>query len=162
MLKLVQFRAIGNNCFCYNLAMAVLIKNIILYDRAGSVAGFVEIRDQEKNTHLRLKHSLTAKDLMLSLVIDGVNKVLKVTGNLTEYDLQNKIDLEYEIFACIVQQRESEMVALASGVINLNHLTQKNAVQEIDHAMKKICSVDAQGRGECETCPYRDYFFKQA
>lgn len=142
--------------------MAVLIKNIILYDRVGAVAGFVEIRDQEKGTHLRLKHSLTAKDLMLSMVIDGVNKVLKITGNLTEYDLQNKIDLDYEIFACIVQQTANEMVALASGVINLNHLKQKKAVQEIDHAIKKICSVDAQGRGECETCPYREYFFKQA
>lgn len=141
--------------------MAVLIKNIILYDRAGAVAGFIEIRDLDKSTHLRLKHSLTVKDLMLSMVINGVNKVLKINGNLTEYELQSKIDLDYEIFACIVQQTRSEMVALASGVINLNHLKTKNAVEEIDHAIKKICSVDAQGRGECETCPYRDYFFKQ-
>lgn len=142
--------------------MAVLIKNIILYDRAGAVAGFIEIRALNNGTHLRLKHSLTAKDLMLSMVIDGVNKVLKITGNLTEYDLQTKIDLDYEIFACIVQQKGNEMVSLASGVINLNHLKEKQAVQEIDRAMKKICSVDAQGHGDCNTCPYRDYFFKQA
>ena len=142
--------------------MAVLIKNIILYDKAGSVAGFIEIRDLNNVTHLRLKHSLNLKDLMLSMVIDGVNKVLKITGNLTEYDLQTRIDLDYEVFACIVQQKGNEMVSLASGVINLNHLKQKQAVQEIDNAMKKICSVDAQGQGECEKCPYRDYFFKQA
>lgn len=142
--------------------MAVLIKNIILYDRAGAVAGFIEIRALNNGTHLRLKHSLTTKDLMLSMVIDGVNKVLKITGNLTEYDLQTKIDLDYEIFACIVQQKGNEMVSLASGVINLNHLKEKQAVQEIDRAMKKICSVDAQGHGDCNTCPYRDYFFKQA
>ena len=42
-----------------------IIKNIILYDRAGTVAGFVEIRSLEKGTHLRLKHSLTEKGLML-------------------------------------------------------------------------------------------------
>jgi len=142
--------------------MAVLIKNIILYDKTGSVAGFIEIRDLNNVTHLRLKHSLNLKDLMLSMVIDGVNKVLKITGNLTEYDLQTRIDLDYEVFACIVQQKGNEMVSLASGVINLNHLKQKQAVQEIDNAMKKICSVDAQGQGECEKCPYRDYFFKQA
>ena len=58
--------------------MAIMIKNIILYDRAGAVAGFVEIRALDNGTHLRLKHSLTAKGLLLSLVIDGVNKVLKI------------------------------------------------------------------------------------
>ncbi len=138
-----------------------LIKNIILYDRTGAVAGFIEVRALESGAHLRLKHSLTEKGLMLSMVIDGVNKVLKVTGNLTEYDLRTKIDLDYEIFACIVQQVGNEMVSLASGVINLNHLKEKQAVQEIDHAMKKICSVDVQGHGECDKCPYREYFFKQ-
>lgn len=142
--------------------MAILIKNIILYDKAGAVAGFIEIRALDNGTHLRLKHSLTAKDLTLSMVINGVNKVFKITGNLTEYNLQTKIDLEYEVFACIVQQRENDMVSLASGVINLNRLKEKQAVQEIDHAIKKICSVDAHGHGECDKCPYRDYFFKQA
>jgi len=142
--------------------MAILIKNIILYDKAGAVAGFIEIRALENGTHLRLKHSLTAKDLMLSMIIDGINKVLKITGNLTEYNLQTKIDLDYEVFACIVQQNGNDMTPLASGVINLNHLKEKQAVQEIDHAIKKICSVDAQGHGECDKCPYRDYFFKQA
>ena len=62
--------------------MAVYIKNIILYDRAGAVAGYIEIHQVANGTHLRLKHSLTAKGLMLSLVIDGVNKVLKISGNL--------------------------------------------------------------------------------
>ena len=142
--------------------MAVYIKNIILYDKTGAVAGYVEIRPFDEGTHLRLKHSLTAKDLMLSLVIDGVNKVLKITGNLNEYTLQTKVDLDYEIFACIVQQTDKEMISLASGAINLNHLKGKQAVQEIDRAMKKICSVDTNGHAECEKCPYREYFFKQA
>lgn len=142
--------------------MAIYIKNIILYDRTGAVAGYLEIRALENGTHLRLKHSLTVKGLMLSLVIDGVNKVLKVTGNLTEYTLQTKIDLDYEIFACIVQLSGQEMISLASGAINLNHLKGQQAVQEIDHAMRKICSVDASGHGECDKCPYREYFFKQA
>ncbi len=142
--------------------MAILIKNIILYDRAGAVAGFIEIRPLENGTHLRLKHSLAEKNLMLSMVIDGVNKVLKITGNLTEYNLHTKIDLDYEIFACIVQQLGSEMLSLASGVINLNRLKEKQAVEEIDHAIKKVCSVDAHGGSECDKCPYREYFFKQA
>ncbi len=142
--------------------MANYIKNIILYDRTGAVAGYVEIHQLEHGTHLRLKHSLNNKNLMLSLVIDGVNKVLKITGNLVEYTLQTPIDLDYEIFACIVQQNEQEMISLASGAINLNHLKSKQAVTEIDQAMKKICSVDAHGHGECEKCPYREYFFKQA
>ncbi len=162
MSKLVLFRVNIVNLICYATVMAVYIKNIILYDRTGAVAGFIEIRTLESGTHLRLKHALSAKGLMLSLVIDGVNKVLKITGNLTEYRLQTKIDLDYEIFACIVQQSGNEMVSLASGAINLNHLKGQQEVQEIDLAMKKVCSIDANGHGECEKCPYREYFFKQA
>ena len=142
--------------------MAVYIKNIILYDALGAVVGFIEIRPSENQTHLRLKHSLNQPGIMLSLMVDGINKILKIDGVVTEYLLDGQIDLDYEVFACIVKQIGTEMVSLASGAINLNKLKSRLAVQEIDSAIKNICSVDAHGNGECEKCPYRDYFFKQA
>lgn len=142
--------------------MAIYIKNIILYDSLGAVAGFIEIRPAEQKTYLRLKHSLTQKGIMLSLMIDGVNKILKIDGAVTEYVLEGLIDLDYEVFACIVKQIGTDMVSLASGAINLNKLKSRQAVQEIDSAIKSICSVDEHGNGECDKCPYRDYFFKQA
>lgn len=142
--------------------MAVYIKNIILYDTLGAVAGFIEIRPAENRTHLRLKHSLNQPGVMLSLMIDGINKILKIDGVVTEYVLEGLIDLDYEVFACIVKQIGTEMVSVASGAINLNKLKSRQAVQEIDSAIKNICRVDEHGNGECESCPYRDYFFKQA
>ena len=33
------------------------------------------------------------------------------------------------------------------------------AAREIDEILRAICSVDDKGKGICETCPYRDYFF---
>ena len=142
--------------------MAIYIKNIILYDSLGAVVGFIEIRPLAEQTRFRVKHSLEQSGLMLSLVIDGVNKVLQITGPNSEFDLPGEVDLDYEIFACIVKQVGAEMVSLASGAINLNKLKQRDAIQEIDHAIKNICSVDEHGNGECNHCPYRDYFFTQA
>lgn len=142
--------------------MAVYIKNIILYDALGSVAGFIEIRPLENKTHLRVKQSLNQRGLLLSLVIDGINKVLQLTGPVSEFVLQGQINLDYEVFACIVRQVGNEMVSLASGAINLNKLKSRNAIQEINTVIKNICSVDEHGKGQCDQCPYRDYFFKQA
>lgn len=142
--------------------MAVYIKNIILYDPLGAVAGFIEIKPAENKTCLRLKQSLNESGLMLSLVIDGVNKIFKIDNPVMEFVLEGVIDLDYEVFACIVKQVGTEMVSLASGAINLNKLKSRQAIQEIDSAIKNICSVDEHGNGECEKCPYRDYFFKQA
>ena len=36
------------------------------------------------------------------------------------------------------------------------------AVAELDEALRKICIIDEHGRGQCETCPYREHFFGRA
>ncbi len=141
--------------------MSILIKNIILYEPLGAVAGFIEIRPAEDKTHLRLKQSIAEEGLMLSIVIEGKNKVLKIDNSVMEYEINQKINLNYEVFACIVKQVGDEMVSVASGAINLNKIKQDKSIKQIDSAIRRICSVDDQGNGECETCPYRDYFFKQ-
>jgi|GEM_PF-2979511 len=33
------------------------------------------------------------------------------------------------------------------------------AIKEIDEVLRKVCTIDADGKGQCETCPYRDHFF---
>lgn len=136
--------------------MAVLIKNIILYEPNGTVAGFLEIRPRNGKTNLRLKQSFTDRNLMLSLTVSGENKVFKIDGNVCEYTVDGEMELEFEIFACIVRQANGEVDAIASGAINLNKL---KAVAEIDNIIKKVCTVDEHGNAECDKCPYRDYFF---
>lgn len=36
------------------------------------------------------------------------------------------------------------------------------AVRELDEALRKICIIDENGRGQCENCPYREHFFGAA
>jgi hypothetical protein len=140
--------------------MAVLIKNIILYEPTGSVAGFIEIRLRNGKTNLRLKQSFADKNLMLSLTAGGENKIFKIEGNFAEWTIEDELDLTYEVFVCIVRQTGKKVNSIASGGINLNKLKLK-AVAEIDEAIRKVCSVDDRGHGNCEQCPYRDYFFSK-
>jgi len=33
------------------------------------------------------------------------------------------------------------------------------AIKELDEAIRKLCIIDENGKGQCETCPYREHFF---
>ena len=33
-------------------------------------------------------------------------------------------------------------------------------VNEVDAVLRKVCTIDEHGKGQCETCPYRDYFYQ--
>jgi len=33
------------------------------------------------------------------------------------------------------------------------------AAREIDEMLRAVCTVDEKGKGQCETCPYREHFF---
>ena len=37
-----------------------------------------------------------------------------------------------------------------------------NAIKEIDEILRKVCVIDENGKGQCEGCPYREYFFGDA
>jgi hypothetical protein len=143
--------------------MSFLIKNIILYDPSGAVAGFIEIRPEAGKTHLRLKQNTGQQNLYLSLLTDGSTKVFSVTGNTAEFVLGRRINLEHEIFVCLVKRSGSKVTSVASGAVNLDKTktahVKPDAIKEIDAVIKKVCSVDEHGCGECDKCPYREYFF---
>ena len=33
-------------------------------------------------------------------------------------------------------------------------------VNEVDEVLRKVCTIDENGKGQCETCPYRDHFYQ--
>ena len=35
----------------------------------------------------------------------------------------------------------------------------KEAVKELDEALRAICIIDENGKGQCGSCPYREHFF---
>jgi hypothetical protein len=139
-------------------------KNIILYTHIGGVAGFVEIKIDDGRTNFRIKQDIE-RNLFLSLVINGDAQVININEFVTNFSLDREIDLESEIFACLVRRTGEKVETVATGAINLNKVKpqdppiESRAVAEIDSAFKKICSVDGEGNHLCEKCPYREYFF---
>lgn len=143
--------------------MFLQVKNIILYTPDGGVAGFIEVKTEYGKTLFRLKQDI-GRGLYLSLAIGGKSKVLPVRDFVTHFAADNTVDLEDEIFACLVRQSGDKVETVASGVINPNRTkppAENKAVIEIDRALKKICSVDGNGSPNCENCPYREYFFSK-
>jgi hypothetical protein len=161
--------------------MQISVKNIVLYEPLGGVAGYCELRSEKDKTHIKLKQNFNADGLLLSVTADGQTEIIKISGEITECDIGRKINSEREVFVCIIQLKGGKPQTAASGVINLNKLkavfpqqangtenlnklkddknVKSKAVKEIDKALKSACEIGGCGNGECHKCPYREYFF---
>ena len=196
--------------------MAVLIKNIILYDPYQHVSGFVELRTDSRyesvhsdggaiktgGTAVKLRHNLSVDDLLLSVFAGGESHVLNIHEQNQTLHIPETVDFSKEIVVCVMKKEGSKVSTLASGAINLSekselrcadssvslpepsvsplsivlddtgHLPisrkladgnskkyQTDAAREIDELLRAVCTVDENGKGICETCPYREHFF---
>lgn len=151
------------------------IKNVILYDPYGAVVGFVELKNIADQTVVRIKHNITD---------DRV--VTTINGQIYNPLVQIHLDLAREINIAITQTNGNTTTVVASGSINteappatkvagalksilqdteqgINRETveeyRMQATREIDEVLRAICRIDDKGKGMCECCPYRDYFF---
>ena len=97
----------------------VSIRNIVLYSSDQEVVGFVEFRITPKDTTCYIKHSINEPGLILSIVADGKSIVMPLGEG--ELSIKDKIDSNREIFVSIVRRYGEEVVALASGVVNLSN-----------------------------------------
>jgi hypothetical protein len=86
----------------------ISIKNVILYDNWQHVVGFVELKTEGAETHVRAKHSIGADDL--AMVINGQT----VAGDTTA-----AIDLDAEVEVALVQKTGASMETVASGTLGL-------------------------------------------
>ena len=175
------------------------IKNIILYDTWQNVSGFVELKNTGGRTQVKLRHSLSEKELVLSLVEEGGQSYMfQANGTNGIFEIKGAFDLSRELVACLCAREGNKVTTLASGIVNprrkdagLKPDTKFQNVQpsdesiaavieetafvpirreegstaarvavEIDELLRKVCTVDDAGRGQCETCPYRDYFYE--
>jgi len=143
--------------------MEVTVKNIILYDELGNVSGFVEFKIHRDQTDIKVRHNLGVGDYSLSVVAGKVIRDFELTGETFEF--RGRVDVSKEIFVCI----KSKGKTLASGIINQGSLAVARddaktlAVKELDEAIRAVCvTIDENGKGQCETCPYREHFFGHA
>jgi MoaA/NifB/PqqE/SkfB family radical SAM enzyme len=169
----------------------IIIKNVILYDPYGHVVGFVEFKNANGVTHMKVKHNLSAIRLTMAVNDDKYNMTVK------DFTAESKvpIDLDSEIRVEITEKNGNTVATLASGVINeeqakpisrslntlppiaaiLNHTeegiirpapifpveetSQTSAIREVDEVLRAVCQIDEKGKGMCESCPYREFFF---
>ena len=166
----------------------IIVKNVILYDPNGHVSGYVELKTGRGGTQVKVKHNLSDRDLLVSVVVGGESHVLTMTDRTGDFDLKDAIDLTREVMICLMRRDGNTVNNLATGVINLAEKKQKAplatiieetsstpisrekaavattgyntvAAKEVDELLRKVCAVDAEGKGICEKCPYREFFY---
>ena len=100
--------------------MALLISNIILYDKSTSVMGYVELKNENDRTHINIQHNLNGQGLIFSLSYKDQTHVYQLTSNPgCAFEIDYGLDLSREIFVFITRKTEKGLVALASGAINI-------------------------------------------
>ena len=152
--------------------MDFTIKNVILYDSLQNVSGFAELKIRADRTNIKVRHNISEDGLLLSVVAEGESSfVFALAGAQSLLELNARINPEREIFICVIKRDGGELNTLASGI--LNQTSRKDAeiiriaepikpveVNEVDAVLRKVCTIDEHGKGQCETCPYREYFYQ--
>jgi len=101
--------------------VAIIIKNVILYDQSQNVGGFVELRTGSGVTAVKLRHNLGEQSLLLSVVGGLSNHVFEVTSRDQKFEVANEINLNGEVVVVLAKKDGSKVETVASGAINLTH-----------------------------------------
>ena len=160
--------------------MEFAVKNIVLYDLGGGVVGFAEFKIRRDRTDIKVRHNLRESAVVFKVIASGrAVAEFAVEGPLSFFEIHGRVDAESEIFAQLSRMGD-KADALASGAVNHGIISrdpvivQKDpslagkdkaeivAVRELDEALRAICVIDEHGKGQCETCPYREHFFGDA
>jgi hypothetical protein len=59
----------------------------------------------------------------------------------------------------ILQETEQGIIRPEPTIAIEEPPVKTSAVREIDEALRAICMIDEKGKGVCEMCPYRDFFY---
>jgi len=158
------------------------IKNVILYDPYASVVGFVELKNYGGGkTKIRVKDNLADADL--TLTINGqiynmtdqgdidLEKEIRVSitqrnGNTTTTIASGELNINQPFskslatlppLKAILQDINTQSIDRTS--VDKVEGKSNSAVREIDEILRAVCTVDDKGKGICEMCPYREFFF---
>ena len=150
--------------------MVLITKNIILYDGRGGVSGFAEFKIRSHKADIKVRHNLGPDLMQFSVMANGgAARVFKIAGTVASFEVFDWIDAEKEIFVLLDRGGET----LASGVVNEGRISiivdaceapeiprvARNDIKELDEILRKVCVIDENGKGQCESCPYREHFF---
>ena len=161
--------------------MEVIIKDIILYDKAGAVQGFVRVcRNDEEGTHFDVGCNFEAGEMLV--VVEAGGEMYMVQHE-KKFRIEKGLDLDGEVFVSVMRRRGEELIVLASGGVNLAvgavgavgdrgdiSLVEENAggpvfkteaAREVDEILKKACNFEEGGVSACEGCAYRRAFYFQ-
>jgi hypothetical protein len=125
--------------------------------------------------------------LLFGVLAEGhPEKVFVITGAQSFFEIRGRLNPEKEIFVRLGTRGGDEWQVLASGIVNQTKVVsisrttkvvaheddatedlpvvadRVEAVEELNEALRHICIIDEEGRGQCDGCPYREYFFEKA
>lgn len=102
----------------------------------------------------------------ISKRVNGELKTL-ASGVVNEAKIQTpyKTDLNHHAvsegahIASAEPVRDMSCLKTVEDVPKQQLVAKSEEVQELDEAIRKICTIDEDGKGQCESCPYREHFF---
>ena len=115
----------------------------------------------DKHSFMSIKREINLDEqVAISLIQKNENEFITIaTGIINEMrDIMMKADLSIEP-PRVVGALKSILEETAVTPIERNpHRTM--ASREIDEVLRAVCTIDDKGKGICENCPYRDFFYE--
>jgi len=120
-------------------------RGIILYDKLERVVGFVEVRNIDEITRVRVIHNFPIENLWTSIHEGGNFHLLELNEVNEVFEFDNEVNLEKEIFASIIEKNGDDIVPLASGIINADkpfEVPLSEPVVEVDRLLREMWIMD--------------------
>ena len=160
----------------------------MLYNPASNVVGFVELKNEVDTTAVKIKHSLADPDTMLTLNGEVVGPIIapaldldaEIVACIVKREGKELATLASGIINPIIMQKREFDNGVTSRVVSKSlsnlppikamlrdtaktpierNIAKSAAAREIDNILRAVCKIDDAGKGMCECCPYRDFFF---
>jgi hypothetical protein len=160
------------------------VKNVILYNPYGTVVGFCELRNQNGATAVTVKHNLNEPDLITTInnEICGteIRPALDLSAEVMACIVKKTNAILETVASGIINPREVPVLAGVAShtaaqstlkkIINETRessidrqnavgVDTANPVKEIDEVLRAVCMLDGNGKGLCQLCPYREFFY---
>ena len=133
-----------------SLIMTIAAKQNHTFNVTNTSQSFEISGEMDLNSFVKV--CLMQRDGQTSTVLaNGAINVLKevnesVPAEISKSSLRTVID-------------ETEHLPLSRKTAQSDNQYENRAAREIDELLRQVCSISSDGRGNCDTCPYRDHFF---
>jgi hypothetical protein len=103
----------------------------------------VEITERNGNTTTTLASGIINEEISQKPISRSLSSLPPIAAILS--DTEQGITRPAPIFPVPEEEKEEQ--------------SQTSAIHEIDEVLRAVCQIDDKGKGVCQSCPYRDFFY---